>query len=197
MKVIVGLGNPGPEYARSRHNIGWWAVDHLADAWRFDDWSRDGDALATTGVLHGVKTRLLKPHTYMNLSGAALRPYLRRPTWNAATDLLVVVDDIAIPLGTLRLRASGSSGGHNGLKSIESAVGSREYARMRVGIRPDEQQREIGPLADFVLGSSTREERETIQSLMPVLTEAADTWVHDGILPAMNLVNNAGRTRSP
>jgi peptidyl-tRNA hydrolase, PTH1 family len=193
VKVIVGLGNPGPEYARSRHNIGWWVVDHLAQAWQFDAWSRDGEALVTTGMVRGVKTRLLKPLTYMNLSGAVLRPYVRRPTWVAATDLLVVVDEVAIPLGTFRLRAAGSSGGHNGLKSIEAALGGREYARLRVGIRPDEEQRPIGSLTDFVLGTASRDERESIQSLMPVLTQAADTWLHDGILAAMNLFNHPTR----
>ncbi len=194
MKVIVGLGNPGAEYARTRHNVGWWVVDHFAETWHFDGWKRDGESLVTTAVLGGVRTRLIKPLTYMNLSGAVLKPYLRRPTWAAATDLLVVVDEVALPLGSFRVRASGSSGGHNGLKSIEAAVGNRDYARLRVGIRPDEQQRQIGSLTDFVLGVATGAERESIQTLMPVLLQAADTWLHEGILPAMNLFNHPTRT---
>src|SRR5437868_10810456 len=88
MKVIVGLGNPGPDYERTRHNVGWWVVDHLADVWRFDGWKKDGDARVATGTASGQRVRLVKPQTYMNLSGAALRPYLRRETWNASTDLL-------------------------------------------------------------------------------------------------------------
>jgi peptidyl-tRNA hydrolase, PTH1 family len=193
VKVVVGLGNPGPQYARSRHNIAWWVLDHLADTWRFDAWKRDGDGLATTAIVHGVRTRLIKPQTYVNLSGAVLRPYVRRPTWAAETDLLVVVDEIALPLGTFRLRALGSSGGHNGLKSIEGQLGSRAYARLRIGIRPEGEHPDIGPLADFVLGDCSREERETIQSLMPVLTDAVDAWLHVGILQAMNLYNRPNR----
>src|SRR6185436_18745284 len=107
MKVIVGLGNPGREYEHTRHNVGWWVVDHLADVWHFDRWKRDGEALVTTGLVGPTKVRLIKPQTYMNLSGAVLRPYARRPFWSAATDLLVVVDEVALPLGRYRFRARG------------------------------------------------------------------------------------------
>ena len=124
MKVIVGLGNPGREYSGTRHNVGWWVVDHLADVWRFDGWKKDGEAHVTTGTLHGKRVRLMKPQTYMNLSGSVLRSYLRRPAWSAASDLMIVVDEVALPLGRYRFRARGSAGGHNGLKSIEGAVGS-------------------------------------------------------------------------
>jgi peptidyl-tRNA hydrolase, PTH1 family len=196
VKVVLGLGNPGPEYARSRHNIGWWVLDHLADVWRADKWKRDGDSLTTTAIVDGVRTRLVKPQTYVNLSGAALRPYIRRPTWSAETDLLVVVDEIALPLGSFRLRATGSSGGHNGLKSIEGALGSRAYARLRIGIRPPGDRPEIGPLADFVLGDPNRDERETIEALMPSLTESVHTWLEAGILQAMNRFNHPNRLES-
>src|SRR5206468_4399529 len=89
VKVIAGLGNPGQEYERTRHNVGWWVVDHLADVWRFDGWKKDGDARVANGTVGGVKVRLVKPLTYMNLSGAVLRPYLRRPVWSAAPDLMI------------------------------------------------------------------------------------------------------------
>ena len=95
MKVILGLGNPGKEYEATRHNVGWWVLDHLADVWRFDGWRRDGDAL---------------------------RPFLRRPFWAPMTDLLVVCDDVALPVGTFRIRPQGSAGGSNGLKSIEATL---------------------------------------------------------------------------
>ena len=98
MKVIVGLGNPGKEYERTRHNVGWWVVDHLADVWHFDGWRKDGEARVANGMVGNAKVRLVKPQTYMNLSGAALRPYLRRPFWSAANDLIVVVDEVALPL---------------------------------------------------------------------------------------------------
>ena len=99
MKVIVGLGNPGREYEHTRHNVGWWVVDHLADVWRFDAFRRDGEAHVSTGLVGTTKVRLVKPQTYMNLSGAVLTPYLRRPFWSARLDLLVVVDEVALPLG--------------------------------------------------------------------------------------------------
>jgi peptidyl-tRNA hydrolase, PTH1 family len=185
MKVIVGLGNPGKEYERTRHNVGWWVVDHLADVWRFDGWKKDNDARVATGTVGNVKVRLIKPLTYMNLSGAALRPYLRRPFWSAATDLLIVVDEAALPLGRYRFRAKGSAGGHNGLKSIEGAVGSQEYSRLRIGIAPEEP-RERGVLKDFVLDDFGKREEAVIRDLMPVFTEALELWIKSGITPVMN-----------
>lgn len=161
----------------------------MADVWHFDGWKRTGDALASSGTVRGITTRLVKPQTYMNLSGAVLRPYLRRPFWSAATDLLVIVDDIALPLGTIRLRASGSAGGHNGLKSIEHALGSRTYARMRIGIAPVDEHRMVGDLADFVLSRVGADERATIQALFPRLTEAVETWLASGIARAMSDCN--------
>jgi peptidyl-tRNA hydrolase, PTH1 family len=185
MKVIVGLGNPGKEYERTRHNVGWWVVDHLADVWRFDGWKKDNDARVATGTVGSAKVRLIKPLTYMNLSGAALRPYLRRPFWSAATDLLIVVDEAALPLGRYRFRAKGSAGGHNGLKSIEGAVGSQEYSRLRIGIAPEEP-RERGVLKDFVLDDFGKREAAVIRDLMPVFTEALELWIKSGITPVMN-----------
>jgi peptidyl-tRNA hydrolase, PTH1 family len=185
MKVIVGLGNPGKEYERTRHNVGWWVVDHLADVWRFDGWKKDNDARVATGTVGSAKVRLIKPLTYMNLSGAALRPYLRRPFWSAATDLLIVVDEAALPLGRYRFRAKGSAGGHNGLKSIEGAVGSQEYSRLRIGIAPEEP-RERGVLKDFVLDDFGKREEAVIRDLMPVFTEALELWITSGITPVMN-----------
>jgi len=164
-------------------------VDHLADVWHFDRWKRDGEALATTGVIGTAKVRLLKPQTYMNLSGTVLRPYVRRPFWSASKDLLVVVDDAAIPLGTMRVRAHGSAGGHNGLKSIEAAVGSQEYARLRVGVKPTDEQHRIDELADFVLSSFGRDEREVVQSLLPRVGAAVEMWVRDGAEATMNEYN--------
>ncbi len=189
VKLIVGLGNPGREYALTRHNVGWLVVDHLADHWHFGGWSRDGEARVATGTLGPTRVRLVEPQTFMNLSGAALRPYLRRPTWNPATDLLVVVDDVALPLGTFRLRAAGSSGGHNGLRSLEATLGTREYARLRIGIRPVDPERQVSHLADFVLGPLGKGERAVLAELLPTLTTAIEAWVRDGILPAMNAFN--------
>ena len=185
MKVIVGLGNPGKEYERTRHNVGWWVVDHLADVWHFDGWRKDGEARVANGTVNGVKVRLIKPLTYMNLSGAVLRPYLRRPFWSAATDLMVVVDEIALPLGRYRFRAKGSAGGHNGLKSIESALKTQEYPRLRIGIAPDDPARR-GELRDYVLDDFGKREETIVRDLFPTLTQALELWMKDGIVPVMN-----------
>ena len=185
MKVIVGLGNPGKEYERTRHNVGWWVVDHLADVWHFDGWRKDGEARVASGSVGSIKVRLIKPLTYMNLSGAALRSYMRRPFWSAATDLMVVVDEVALPLGRYRFRAKGSAGGHNGLKSIESTVQSQEYPRLRIGIAPEDPARR-GELRDYVLDEFGKRETAVVRDLMPTLTEALELWLVSGITPVMN-----------
>jgi PTH1 family peptidyl-tRNA hydrolase len=129
--------------------------------------------------------RLIKPLTYMNLSGGVLKPYLRRPFWSAATDLMIVVDEAALPLGRYRFRAKGSSGGHNGLKSIEAAVKSQEYSRLRIGIAPDDPRRR-GALKDFVLDEFGKHEAAVIRDLFPALTQAMELWIKSGILAVMN-----------
>ena len=185
MKVILGLGNPGKEYERTRHNVGWWVIDHLADVWRFEGWKKDGDARVVSGTVGRTKVRLIKPLTYMNLSGAVLRPYLRRPFWAASKDLLVVVDEVALPLGRYRFRAKGNAGGHNGLKSIEGAISSQEYARLRIGIHPGDE-RTVGDLSDFVLDNFGKAEATTVRELLPTLTQGVELWLTDGIVPVMN-----------
>ena len=190
MKVILGLGNPGREYAATRHNVGWWLIDHLADVWHFDGWKKDGVSHASTGVVAGVNVKLVKPQTYMNLSGQALKNYARRPFWSAAKDLLVVVDEVQIPVGRFRIRARGSAGGHNGLKSLEQALGNQEYPRLRIGVGPSEERKGVyGDLADFVLAPFARDEREDVLALLPPLTATVETWLKDGVELAMNLHN--------
>jgi PTH1 family peptidyl-tRNA hydrolase len=190
LKVIVGLGNPGREYAATRHNVGWWLIDHLADVWHFDGWKKDGESHVANGTVGGVKVRLVKPQTFMNLSGQALKNYVRRPFWSAAKDLLVVVDEVQLPVGRIRIRPRGSAGGHNGLKSVEHSLGTVEYARLRIGVGPSEERKGIyGDLADFVLSAFARDEREDVLALMPMLTATVETWVHDGVEKAMNLYN--------
>jgi len=193
LKVVLGLGNPGREYEQTRHNVGWWVLDHLADVWRLDGWRRDGDSLTLGGLVDGQPVRLVKPTTYMNLSGAVLRPYLRRPAWSAASDLLVIVDEVAIPLGTYRLRARGSAGGHNGLKDVERALGTQDYARLRIGIKPLDARRRIGDLADFVLSPFGKDERAVVEELMPRLVDAVQIWLREGIVKAMNAHNADGK----
>jgi PTH1 family peptidyl-tRNA hydrolase len=195
LKVILGLGNPGREYEQTRHNVGWWVLDHLADVWRLDGWRRDGETLTLSGTFGGQPVRLVKPQTYMNLSGQVLRPYLRRPAWSAASDLMVIVDEVAIPLGTYRLRARGSAGGHNGLKDVERALGTQVYPRLRVGIEPADKRR-IGDLSNFVLSPFGRDERPVVVDLLPRLQDAIEIWMRDGIVKAMNAHNGDGKSGS-
>ena len=194
MKLVVGLGNPGPEYESTRHNVGWWVVNHLADVWRFPAWRAVERAQSADGEVNGRRVRLLKPLTFMNLSGEALAPYVTRPFWSVANDLLVVVDDVALPFGTYRFRAKGSAGGHNGLRSIEEALGTQEYARLRIGVGPGEQvPGEV--LRDFVLSDFSPEEAAAVRELFPALRAGIDTWITDGILATMN--RHPGRPAPP
>jgi peptidyl-tRNA hydrolase, PTH1 family len=194
LKVILGLGNPGREYRDTRHNVGWLVLDHLADVWRLDGWRRDGETLTLGGNVGGQPVRLVKPTTYMNLSGQVLRPYLRRPAWSAASDLMVIVDEVALPLGTYRLRGRGSAGGHNGLKDVERALGTQEYPRLRIGIQPEDPRR-VGNLSDFVLSPFGKAERGVVVELMPRLQDAVEIWMRDGILKAMNSHNGEAKAR--
>lgn len=196
MKLIVGLGNPGKSYVDTRHNVGWWVIDHLAGVWRFDAWRKDQNALVSEGRFGSQRVRLVKPQTYMNLSGGILRPYLRRESWSVARDLLVIVDDVALPVGRFRLRARGSAGGHNGLKSIEAAVGSQEYARIRIGVGPGEERERSGALSDYVLGKMGRGERKEVEVLFPDLVACVETWLAEGAPKAMSLYNQKGDGRS-
>ncbi len=189
MKVILGLGNPGPEYANTRHNAGWWLLDLLADRWQVGSWKKDGESLVADARLGDQRVRLVKPLTYMNLSGRVLGQYVRRPLWDARKDLLVVVDEVALPLGAARLRAKGSAGGHNGLKDVQRMLGHQEYARLRIGIRPEDERR-IGPdLAEFVLGTFGREEAATLRGEMPRMADGVETWVKQGVEAAANQLN--------
>jgi PTH1 family peptidyl-tRNA hydrolase len=138
--------------------------------------------------------RLLKPQTFMNLSGDALEAYAHRPFWSAANDLLVVVDDVALPIGTFRFRAKGSAGGHNGLRSVEATLGTHEYARLRIGVgRAEPIPGEV--LRDFVLGEFEREEAALVRERFPALLAGVQTWISDGIIAAMN--RHPGRPAPP
>jgi PTH1 family peptidyl-tRNA hydrolase len=192
MKVILGLGNPGKEYEHTRHNVGWWLTDHLAERWAFDGWKKDGQARVAQGHVPGVKetVRLVKPQTYMNLSGNALVQYARRPFWTPTNDLLVLVDDVAIPAGTWRLRAEGGAGGHNGLKSVQQALGTQQYPRLRIGVG-DPERPPGGPLTDFVLGPLGKRDAATVRELFPIMTDAIDAWIRGGIKPALDVQSRA------
>ena len=171
---MVGLGNPGPEYAATRHNAGFRVADALARRWGLPPFRRGERARITAGEVRGTPVRLLKPTTYMNRSGGALASLRADPAFDAARDLLIVVDDFNIPLGTFRFRPDGSAGGHNGLKSIEGALQSPQYARLRVGIGPLPGD---APWEEFVLAPFTDEESEQLEALMPKLLDAVEEWL--------------------
>jgi PTH1 family peptidyl-tRNA hydrolase len=178
MKVIVGLGNPGAEYALTRHNVGWWFLDLLQQEWRFTKFRRDGNAVAAEGRFEDQDVLLIKPQTYMNRSGSAVARLLLEPEFRPAEDLLIVVDDVALPIGRARIRAQGSAGGHNGLKSVEAALRSQEYPRLRIGVdeAPPGTDR-----VDWVLGTFDEQEEEAVRNLLPKLVDVAGTWVTAGV----------------
>ncbi len=187
-KVIVGLGNPGSEYDDTRHNIGWWVVDRLAYDWDFPSFEKSGPAMVSQGSLEGVEVLLLKPTTYMNRSGAALNLLREYEEFDPVSDLLVVVDEVALDVGKIRFRGRGSAGGHNGLKSIEAALGSGEYGRLRIGVgqNPPGMDR-----ADWVLSSMGADEEEIVLSFLPRLAEVIGFWVAEDIQYVMSRYNGS------
>lgn len=186
MKVVCGLGNPGPEHDATRHNVGWWLVDRLSGEWGFGPFERRGAVLVAGGERGAEDVLLLKPVTYMNRSGAALAPLRTDPDFDISRDLLVVVDDTALDVGRLRVRPSGSSGGHNGLKSVEAALGTQEYPRLRIGVGAAPAGLE---LADWVLSDFEPEDEEAVLDLMPELVGAVEAWMSEGIEAAMSRYN--------
>lgn len=186
MKVVLGLGNPGPDYDATRHNVGWWVVDRLAHDWGFGPFRRDGRALVGEGSVDGEDVRLLKPTTFVNRSGQALRSLRDVAGFDPSEDLLVVVDDASIDVGRVRFRPAGGAGGHNGLKSIAGALQSNEYARLRIGVgrRPEGVD-----LSDWVLSPMPDDDEEVVVRLLPEMSEAVRVWMTEGVEAAMNRFN--------
>jgi PTH1 family peptidyl-tRNA hydrolase len=186
VKVVCGLGNPGAEYQATRHNVGWWVLDRAREVWRFPPFSRKIVARFSDGLLDDQVVVLVQPLTYVNRSGAALAPLRGLEAFDPEQDLLVVVDDVALEVGRVRFRASGSSGGHNGLKSIEAALGTRDYARMRVGVgNPPAGV----AMADWVLSGFDPEDEERVCALLPDLVSGVRAWIEDGTEAAARRFN--------
>ncbi len=191
MKIVVGLGNPGLEYQRTRHNVGFDCIDRLAR--QLCKTVGDGSstprarfqALAVEGESSGEKVLLLKPMTYMNLSGSSVAEALRFYKLDATRDLLVIVDDIALPCGAIRLRSEGSAGGHNGLADIEVKLGTHHYARCRIGIDAP------GRIAqkDYVLGRFREDQQPLADEAINLAIAATECWITRGITEAMNRFN--------
>jgi peptidyl-tRNA hydrolase, PTH1 family len=183
----VGLGNPGPEYEGTRHNAGFRLAEHLATRWQLGPFRRADRAREAQGTWQGIPLRIVKPQTYMNRSGAAIAPLRGLPEFDPSQHLLILVDDVALPLGRFRLRGAGSAGGHNGLKSIEGTLQRQDYARLRIGVGPAPLG--LDDLADFVLDAFSREERDEISKLLDPMSEAVESWLQNGIEKAMNQFN--------
>ena len=183
MKLVVGLGNPGRQYAGTRHNVGFDVIDALAERHRLD-WA-SAPANAVIAKWRAASVLLAKPLTFMNLSGHAVGELLRFYKIDPV-DLLVVVDDVNLEVGRLRARPSGSAGGHNGLKSLVGAFGTEEFARLRVGVGRGDARRD---LADHVLAKFDPEERTIVAEAVGRAADAVELFVAEGIGPVMNRFN--------
>lgn len=184
MKLIVGLGNPGPEYADTRHNIGFRAVEAFTAGLRGARRYRRWHGLVAEATFAGERIYILRPQTYMNDSGRAVLAALSQldPNWE---DILVVFDDIALPLGTLRFRRRGSDGGQKGMLSILQAVGHQELPRLRLGVGADS----LLPPRDFVLSSFAAEETQLVGTMLSQAAKAIDLWLYRGMTTAMSRYN--------
>ena len=184
MHLVVGLGNPGNRYASTRHNVAWRVLDTLSARHGAREAGREATWRARETSIAGQPVVLLQPLTYMNLSGEALGAWRERH--EREQELLVVSDDVYLPLGHVRMRTSGSSGGHRGLESIEAAVGGRDYARLRVGVGAAESSAE---LRDHVLEEFAPEEMPALEEAVRLAADAVECWAAEGALSAMNRFN--------
>jgi PTH1 family peptidyl-tRNA hydrolase len=186
MKLIVGLGNPGREYEETRHNFGFMLIDRLmarAGGRRFRD---ESGAKVAEVRLAGARALLVKPQTYMNLSGDAVKPLLARYGDGAVANLIVASDDVALPFGMIRVRGRGSAGGQKGLKSIIERLGSDQFARLRLGVKPDHP---VSDLASFVLAPIPRRDRQLLDETLDRASDAVDVMLSEGVERAMSRFN--------
>lgn len=185
MFLIVGLGNPGEKYERTRHNCGFLVIDELARRAGRQLRTPECQALTTKAHLGGTETLLAKPQTFMNLSGVAVAALMKKHDISADR-LLIISDEVALPLGQLRLRSSGSAGGQNGLKSVIREIGTQSFARLRFGIAPAHP---VSDLADFVLSDFSKSERALVDETIPKAADAVEVLLQNGIAQAMSKYN--------
>jgi PTH1 family peptidyl-tRNA hydrolase len=186
MKLIVGLGNPGREYEATRHNLGFLLIDRLfarAGGHRFRD---EANAKIAEVMLAGNRVVLAKPQTFMNLSGGSVRPLLERYGEADPANLIVSCDDIALPFGMIRVRRGGSAGGQKGLKSIIERLATDNFARVRLGIRPDHQ---VVDLPSFVLSPIPKRDYDELEKMLDRAADAVEVMLSDGVERAMSLFN--------
>jgi PTH1 family peptidyl-tRNA hydrolase len=187
MRLIVGLGNPGERYRRTRHNLGFMVLDSLAARAGARRGREESGALVSAGELGGESVLLIKPMSFMNRSGGPVLGLLRA-YGSEPRDLVVVLDDVALPLGELRIRERGGHGGHNGLRSVIEVLGSEEFPRLRIGIRRDDAEDE---LADYVLSEFPKEDVLIVQEMVGYGADAVESIVREGVATAMNRFNGA------
>lgn len=185
MFLIAGLGNPGTEYAATRHNIGFDMVTYLGDQYHIPLRSRENKAIVGKGVIGGQKVMLAQPQTFMNLSGESIRALLDYYKTDREK-LIIIYDDISLPVGQVRVRPKGSAGGHNGIKNIIQHLGTEEFARIRIGVGA---KPEGGDLVKHVLGRFSREEDGMIRDVFALAEEALLTIMNEDVAAAMNRVN--------
>jgi PTH1 family peptidyl-tRNA hydrolase len=194
MKVVVGLGNPGSSYAGTRHNVGFEVIDALAAGPGGGKFQRRFDAEVAEGLEGWEKILYVKPLTFMNLSGRSVRQAIDFYQVSAA-DLLIICDDINLPLGQLRLRPNGAAGGHNGLKDIQRHVGTSEYARLKLGVgAPDRSREEV---VDYVLARFKPGERKVVSDMILRASQAVGVWIKEGVEAAMNRFNAPEKQPKP
>ncbi len=193
MKLLVGLGNPGARYSDTRHNVGFRVIDALARRWSVDQWREQHQALVARVRGGDEPVLVAKPMTFMNLSGEAVAGLAGFYKLTVA-DVLVVLDEVALPLGRLRAGRGGSHGGHNGLKSVIARLGTSDVPRLRIGVGRGDGQRE---LADHVLGTFAGDERDQVEAAVLRAADAAVMFVTDGIERVMNVFNAANDKQDP
>ena len=190
MYIIVGLGNPGKQYEKTRHNIGFDCIDALADKYNISVLEGKFKALIGKGVIEGQKVVLVKPLTYMNLSGESVRQVIDYFKIDEESELIIIYDDISLNPGGLRIRAKGSAGGHNGIKNIIQHLGHDKFMRIKVGVG---EKPKGWDLIDHVLGRFTTDDRKLVDEAVGVAVEAAKIMITEGIDEAMNRCNRTGK----
>jgi peptidyl-tRNA hydrolase, PTH1 family len=191
MRLVVGLGNPGAQYAWTRHNLGFMLIDWLARESGAQVKRSECRALVGRAEIEGERVELVKPQTYMNLSGEAVACLVAKHELRERPDALIVIsDDLALPFGTIRLRARGSAGGHNGLKSIIASLKTDEFIRLRIGIQPEHP---VGDTSRFVLDEFPHGTRAEVEKILERSAAALHAIIKDGIDKAMALHNNSDK----
>jgi PTH1 family peptidyl-tRNA hydrolase len=193
VRLVVGLGNPGERYAATRHNVAWRVLDELARRWRAEVESQASRYATRRARLAGEDVVLMQPLTFMNEAGRALQGWLADHP-DGPADLLLVSDDVYLPVGTLRLRARGSSGGHRGLESVEAALRSQNFARLRIGVGGAESSAELG---EHVLDRFAPEQLPVVDEVVRRAADVVECWLTDGIQAAMNRFNRRVRREVP